>query len=125
MNFKEYKAKTKYEFLGFNCVQSCHTYYKDELSLGINIEKHIKPLYEYLENNKDRFIIREKKYNRLTIKLINISNYIDRTELDIEIEELENRLKMLKEKRKQEEQKETKQAKIKKLKEEIRKLEEN
>lgn len=129
MDLREYKKNIKKELLKFNCVSHCwawgHT--NDLYCIVFDEKRDTSSFYEFLLNNKDRFTFKKSKEygeERVFITLVNLDKFTQKSELDLEIEDLENKLKELKEKRNKESLRNEKLVKINKLKEQIKKLEE-
>jgi hypothetical protein len=130
MTKAEYRMKLKKEIYKLSCVHKVNIC-DNELWVRLFQNENINAneLNAYLDNNKDKLkIIDVDEENKwLDIKILNIDKYTEPeivTELDIEIEKLENQLKELKSKRNIERAEQRKKIKILKLKEELKKLEE-
>ena len=124
MNLREYKRDIKKELLKFDCVLHCWAWgnKKDLYCIVFDDKRDTSIFYEFLVDNKDRFGFKncdEYGDKRVFVTLLNLDKFVQKSELDLEIENLENKLKDLKQKRNIERLRNNKLEKINKLKEEI------
>ena len=126
MNISEYKSKIRSELIKFRCLGPVRTrnngfiLYKSENKTDIN------EFIEYIKNNNNKLQVIDETQDYIEIEILDLDKYKEpKTELDIEIEKLEEKLKQLKEKKKNERKNKEKQDKIRRLKEELKRLEEN